>query len=95
MRRGAQQPCGPLRSRGAGEGGAADAARLESAEGLARRALEIAPLRPEFHETAAAVAAARGELRSARRHLARAVRLDPGNSRYAESLRRVENLLEE
>lgn len=83
-----------VRSAGEGRGGGArNGGRLGSltaAEQLIGEALRLAQDRPHFHETAAAVAAARGDLRAAVGHLRRAVRLEPGNERYAEALRRIE-----
>jgi regulator of sirC expression with transglutaminase-like and TPR domain len=73
--------------------GDADGARLgslETAQWMAAEALRYGGDRPEFHETAAAVAAARGKLRSARRQLACAVRLDPDNPRYRRALEELE-----
>ena len=63
---------------------------LLAAEHMIGEALSLAHDRPHFHETAAAVAAARGDLRTAVGHLRRAVRLERGNKRYAEALRRLE-----
>lgn len=66
-------------------------ALLESAFRMAERAVSLAPARPEFHETAAACAAAIGERRAARRWLRRAIQLAPGEPRYAEALERLED----
>jgi regulator of sirC expression with transglutaminase-like and TPR domain len=59
---------------------------LETAEWMIRRAMRLAPGRPELYETAAAVAAARGRLREARARLRRASTLDPDNTRYVRAL---------
>jgi regulator of sirC expression with transglutaminase-like and TPR domain len=66
---------------------------LESATKMIALALDLAPMRAEFHETAASVAAARGRLRSAARHLGRAAHLDPSNTRYREALVRIEDAI--
>lgn len=64
---------------------------IETAARMIAKALKIAPGRPEFHETAASVAAARGKPGAARRHLRRARRLDPDNPRYARLLEEIES----
>jgi len=63
---------------------------LLAAEQMIGEALRLAHDRPHFHQTAAAVATARGDLRAAVGHLRRAVKLEPGNERYAKELRRLE-----
>jgi regulator of sirC expression with transglutaminase-like and TPR domain len=82
-----------LYSRGRAFGGGAEtvpATAAETAEWMIRRAIRLAPTRPELHETAAAVAAARGQLRRARSRLRRAMALDPGDERYDRELRSLE-----
>jgi regulator of sirC expression with transglutaminase-like and TPR domain len=64
--------------------------RLLAAEQMIGEALRLAHDRPHFHETAAAVATARGDLRAAVGHLRRAVKLEPGNEQYAKELRSLE-----
>jgi len=63
---------------------------LATAEWMSAKALRYSGRRPEYHETAAAVAVALGKLRSARRQLACAVRLDPANPRYRRALEDLE-----
>ena len=82
-----------LYSRGRAFGGGAETVpgtATETAEWMIRRAIRLAPTRPELYETAAAVAAARGQLRRARSRLRRARALDPGNTRYDRALRSLE-----
>jgi regulator of sirC expression with transglutaminase-like and TPR domain len=62
----------------------------ESAAKYIERALDLCPGRAEFLETAAAVAAARGDLRLARKRLKRAVQLEPAQARYRALLRETE-----
>jgi Tfp pilus assembly protein PilF len=64
---------------------------IESAEKNIEKALAMFPARAEFHETAAAVAAARGNLKRAARHLRRAIQIAPANDRYRKKLRAVED----
>jgi regulator of sirC expression with transglutaminase-like and TPR domain len=73
--------------------GAASAAReaeIEYARGLASLATSLAPERPEFHATAAAVALAMGRTRDAVRSMRRAVKLAPWNEAYARRLAEME-----
>jgi len=63
---------------------------LATAEWMSAKALRYSGRRPEYHETAAAVAVALGKLRSARRQLACAIRLDPANPRYRRALEDIE-----
>jgi len=83
----------PRPAAGGKDGSARNGGRLGSllaAEQMIGEALRLARDRPHFHETAAAVATARGDLRAAVSHLRRAVKLEPGNERYAEALRGLE-----
>lgn len=75
---------------GGGAGGGPVSGSLETAEWMIRRAMRLAPGRPELYETAAAVAAARGRLREARSRLRRAGRLDPDNTRYVRALKALD-----
>ena len=94
--RGASSSAAPVTTRPAAEGrdgNVRNGGRLGSllaAEQMIGEALRLARDRPHFHETAAAVATARGDLRAAVSHLRRAVKLEPGNERYAEALRGLE-----
>jgi regulator of sirC expression with transglutaminase-like and TPR domain len=76
--------------RSVGDADAPPLGSLATAEWMASEALKYAGSRPELHETAAAVAAAQGKLRAARRQLACAVRLDPTNPRYRRALEEIE-----
>ena len=69
-----------------------DAAKAAS---HAARAARIDPYDPAMRELAASTAIEAGDMRTARRHIAALVTLEPSNARHAERLVRIDALLEQ
>lgn len=59
----------------------------------AERAVRIDPYDPAMRELAASTAIEAGDMRSARRHIAALVTLEPSNARHAERLSRIDAML--
>lgn len=81
---------------------ALELARIARADGSpakaashAERAVRIDPYDPAMRELAASMAIEGGDMRTARRHIAALVTLEPSNARHAERLVRVDALLEQ
>ena len=81
---------------------ALELARIARAEGSpakaashAERAVRIDPYDPAMRELAASTAIEAGDMRTARRHVAALVTLEPSNARHAERLVRIDALLEQ
>ena len=79
---------------------ALELARIARAQGSAaaaashaERAVRIDPYDPAMRELAASTAIEAGDMRSARRHIAALVTLEPSNARHAERLARVDAMM--